>query len=434
MALPHSFKERHVTLPVSLSPFKDKNFVLFWVGAFLSSIGFWIQTVGQGWQVLQLTNSALLLGFVGFAATLPNIVLSLFGGVVADRFNRRQLLIVTQIVYMSTATLLGIFTTLHIIAVWQIILMALINGTFSSVGFPAWQAFIGDLVQPDQLKQGIALNSTQFNLSRVIGPAIGGLSIGVFGIAGSYYLNAISYLAVIIPLLLMHIIQHERAKDREQSMWHGLREGLSYARHQPLLQMALLLQFTIAFLVFPYVTLLPIFARDIFHIGATGLGVLNAAAGTGALLGAILVVAISQRLENGLRSLMLLCLIGGLTCLAFALSNSEDASLLLLILLGSCTVMSMTVTNTALQSMTPEHMRGRVLSIWVMVAFGFAPFGTLVAGWIAQSLGAPLTLVIGGSLCAIVTLFIALLQRLHHRHGKDSVLAVASKEVVRRAS
>ncbi|MGI9057966.1 MAG: MFS transporter [Ktedonobacteraceae bacterium] len=430
MALPHVLKKRHVSLPVSLHPFKDKNFVLFWSGAFLSSIGFWIQTVGQGWQVLQLTNSALLLGMVVFAATLPNIVLSLFGGVVADRFNRRWLLVGTQVVYMSTAIILGVLTTLHIITVWQIILMALINGTFSSVGFPAWQAFVGDLVQPAQLKQGIALNSMQFNLSRVVGPAIGGLSIGVFGLAGSYYLNALSYLAVIIPLLLMHTLRHER-KEQQQGMWRGLREGLSYARQRPLLQMALLLQFTIAFLVFPYVTLLPIFARDIFHIGATGLGLLNAAAGTGALLGAILVVAISQRLTNGLRLLMGLCIVGGATCLAFALSHSQDASLLLLILLGSCTVMTMTITNTFLQSMTPEHMRGRVLSLWVMVAFGFAPFGNLVAGWIAQSLGAPMTLALGGSLCAVIALFIVVLQWLYHRQSKNIAPPLAVQEVVR---
>ena len=435
MAFPQALKQHSMAFPASLSPFKDKNFVLFWTGAFLSSIGFWIQTVGQGWQVLQLTNSALLLGMVGFAATLPNIVLSLFGGVVADRFNRRQLLIITQIVYMSTATVLGVFTTLHIITVWQIILLALVNGTCSSVGFPAWQAFIGDLVRRDQLKQGIALNSMQFNLSRVVGPAIGGLSIGIFGIAGSYYLNALSYIAVIIPLFILHTNQRRRDEQREkQSMWRGLREGLSYARHQPLLQMALLLQFTIAFLVFPYVTLLPIFARDIFRIGATGLGILNAAAGTGALLGAILVVALSHRLANGLRPLMGLCLIGGATCLAFALSRSEDSSLLLLILLGSCTVMSMTITNTALQSMTPEHMRGRILSLWVMVAFGFAPFGNLVAGWIAQFIGAPLTLAIGGSLCVSIALCIALLQWLYHRQHKRVTLPISSAERMRKAS
>ena len=425
MALPLALKQRSTALPTPLSPFKDKNFGLFWSGAFLSSIGFWIQTVGQGWQVLQLTNSALLLGCVSFAATLPNIVLSLFGGVVADRFNRRHLLIGTQIIYMTTAALLGIFTSLHIITVWQIIVMALINGTFSSVGFPAWQAFVGDLVQPEQLKQGIALNSTQFNLSRVIGPAIGGISIGLFGIAGSYYLNALSYVAVIIPLIFMRTLQ-KRHTSETSGVWRGIQAGLSYTRRRPSLQIALLLQFTIALLVFPYAVLLPIFARDIFKTGPTGLGALNAAAGVGALLGAISLVILSRYLGRSMRLLITLCLVGGATCVAFALSTSQEVSLLLLIALGASAVMSMTVTNTTLQTMTPEHMRGRVLSIWILLAFGVAPLGNLVAGWVAQLIGASLTLAFAGSLCLVTTLFIALLEWQRSRqHLMDDALLTA---------
>lgn len=425
MALPLALKQRSTALPTPLSPFKDKNFGLFWSGAFLSSIGFWIQTVGQGWQVLQLTNSALLLGCVSFAATLPNIVLSLFGGVVADRFNRRHLLIGTQIIYMTTAALLGIFTSLHIITVWQIIVMALINGTFSSVGFPAWQAFVGDLVPPEQLKQGIALNSTQFNLSRVIGPAIGGISIGLFGIAGSYYLNALSYVAVIIPLIFMRTLQ-KRHTSETSGVWRGIQAGLSYTRRRPSLQIALLLQFTIALLVFPYAVLLPIFARDIFKTGPTGLGALNAAAGVGALLGAISLVILSRYLGRSMRLLITLCLVGGATCVAFALSTSQEVSLLLLIALGASAVMSMTVTNTTLQTMTPEHMRGRILSIWILLAFGVAPLGNLVAGWVAQLIGASLTLAFAGSLCLVTTLFIALLEWQRSRqHLMDDALLTA---------
>lgn len=403
MAFPHYSARRYVSLPVSLQPFKDKNFSSLWMGAFFSSMGFWVQAVGQSWQVLQLTNSALLLGLVTFAATVPNVVFSLLSGVVVDRFDRRHLLIGTQTIYMTTATLLGILTTLHIIAVWQIIVMALINGTFNSAGQPAWQAFIGDLVRREQLKQGIALNSVQFNLSRVIGPAIGGISIGVFGIAGSYYLNALSYLAVIIPLILMHPDQKQLA-GKQQSMWRSLREGLSYVKRRSTLQIILLLHFTIAFLVFPYVTLLPLFARDIFHIGAPGLGLLNAASGTGALTGAILLMLLSQGLERGKPFLIALCVLGGLAAIAFALSNILDVSLLILIVIGSCTVMSGTVTNATLQILTPLEMRGRVLSIWIMVAFGLGPFGNLLAGWVAQTFGARLTLAIGGSLCAAVAL------------------------------
>jgi MFS family permease len=410
MAFPHYSARRYVSLSVSLQPFKEKNFSSLWAGAFLSSMGFWVQTVGQSWQVLQLTNSALLLGLVTFAATLPNVVFSPFGGVVADRFDRRHLLIGTQTIYMTTATLLGILTTLHIIAVWQIFLMALINGTFNSAGQPAWQAFIGDLVRREQLKQGIALNSVQFNLSRVIGPALGGISIGLFGIAGSYYLNALSYVAVIIPLIVMRP-DHKQHTNKQQSMWRSLREGLTYVKRRSTLQIILLLQFIIAFLVFPYTTLLPVFARDMFHIGAPGLGFLNAASGMGALTGAILLMLLSQGLEWGRPFLIALCVVGGLASIAFALSNSVDVSLLILMVLGSCTVMSGIVTNSTLQILTPEEMRGRILSIWIMVAFGLGPFGNLLAGWVAQSFGARLTLALGGSLCATVALLIACLQK-----------------------
>jgi MFS family permease len=410
MAFPLYSLRRALVFPVSLRPLQDKNFGIFWVGAFLSSMGFWIQAVAQAWQVLQLTNSALLLGLVTFTATLPNIALSLLGGVIVDRFDRRHLLIGTQIIYMSTAAFLGIFTTLHIITVWQIILMSLINGTFSSVGQPGWQAFVGDLVGPKQLKQGIALNSTQFNLSRVIGPAVGGISIGVFGIAGSYYLNSLSYLAVIIPLLLMHTRQRERI-SQQQSMWRGIGEGLSYVKQQPSLQVALMLLFLIAFLIFPYTTLLPIFARDIFHIGASGLGILNAASGIGALTGAILLVLFSERIKHGSLFLLMTCLVGSLTSFILALTTMLDLALLTLIVLGAACVMSTTFTNTMSQILTPVGMRGRVLSIWVTVAFGLAPIGNLVAGWVAQSIGVRSTLAINGGLCAVTALFVAVIYR-----------------------
>ncbi len=410
MALPVSSKRHGLALPQALHPLTNRNFSVFWLGAFLSNIGFWIQTVGQGWQVLQLTNSALLLGLVTFAATLPNIVLSLFGGVISDRMNRRYLLLGTQALYMVTATILGIFTTLHIITVWQIVLLALINGVFSAVGFPAWQTFIGDLVPQSELKQGIALNSMQFNLSRVLGPAIGGLSVGLLGIAGSYYLNAISYIAVIVPLFFMHPIIHQSKNKANISVWRGLREGLLYAKARPALQLVLLLQFMIAFFVFPYATLLPIFAGNIFHIGATGLGLLNAAAGVGALLGSILIVVLSQRMESK-RSrtlLMSLCITGGIVSMLFSLIGSVNVALLLLIVLGASTVMVNIVTNTFIQSETPIEIRGRVVSIWITITFGIAPFGSLVAGWVAQMFGARLTLAAGGAICAFIVLLIVI--------------------------
>jgi MFS family permease len=412
MAVPISSQQRSSSFLHSLHPLRKRNFGVFWTGAFLSSIGFWVQNVGQGWQVLQLTNSPLLLGLVTLAATLPNIVLSLIGGVISDRMDRRFLLISTQAIYMTTAALLGILTTLHLITVWLIVLLALVNGTFSSVGFPAWQTFIGDLVPPEELKQGIALNSMQFNLSRVIGPAIGGLSVGLVGIAGSYYLNAISYVAIIIPLLFIRPQIYQRAsqsQEQQPGLLSGLRDGMRYVQARPLLQVLLLLQFMIAFFVFPYATLLPVFAGDIFRIGATGLGILNAAAGIGALLGSIVVVLLSEGLEgeSSRRMLMLVCAVGGSASILFTMVANLSLALPLLVITGACAVMSMTVTNTALQSQTPQEMRGRVLSIWIMITNGIAPFGNLVAGWVAQQVGAPTTLAVGGAICATSGLLIA---------------------------
>ncbi|HEX4206913.1 MAG TPA: MFS transporter [Ktedonobacteraceae bacterium] len=388
----------------------NKTFSVFILGSFLSSMGFWIQSIGQSWQVLQMTNSALLLGLVAFAATAPNIVFSLFGGVIVDRFNRQRLVIVVQIVYMLTALYLGIATTLHIVTVWQIICMALINGVCSCVGFPGWQAFIGDLVPAEDLKQGIALNSVQFNLSRVIGPAVGGLSIALVGIAGSYYLNMLSYVFVVIPLFFMHPVQHNSESSREKSLWQGMNEGLTYTFHSAKLMLLLFLQLLIAFLVFPYITLLPIFARDVFHIGAGGLGVLNSAAGIGALVGSVLVVFASRRMSNGVRMLLWACVIGGLACAAFAMTPNLQMASFWLIVVGSCTVMSSTIANAAVQTLVPEEMRGRVLSILALILFGLAPFGNLTAGWIAGTFGSQMTLAIGGILCVALSLLTFVLQ------------------------
>lgn len=408
-----SLKKRSRILSSTLHPLAQKNFSIFWAGAFLSSIGFWIQTVGQGWQVLQLTHSALLLGLVTLAATLPNLVFSLFGGVLVDRWDRRTVLFCTQAIYMVTALLLGMLTTLHIIVVWEILVAALINGMVSALGLPAWQTFVTDLVPPKELRQGVALDFMQFNLSRAVGPAIGGILVGIVGIAGSYYLNSISYIAVLLSLLLIHA-DHKQLVAKRQSVWQGLGEGISYVRQHLALQLALLLQFLLGFLVFPFATLLPVFAASIFHVGAQGLGVLNAVTGIGALTGALLFLLMSHRLQRTLRLMIILCIIGGGACVAFAFASNLLFALPALVVLGVCSVLPLVVTNTAIQVMTPEGMRGRVLSIRILITFGFAPFGNLLIGWVAQNIGAQLTLALSGGLCLLVTAMVAVLHLRHH--------------------
>ena len=407
-----SLKERSRTLVSTLHPLAEKNFSIFWAGAFLSSIGFWIQTVGQGWQVLQLTQSALLLGLVTLAATVPNLVFSLFGGVLVDRWDRRTVLFCTQATYMTTALLLGILTTLHLIVVWEILVAALINGTVSAIGLPAWQTFVTDLVSPKELRQGVALDFMQFNLSRAVGPALGGILVGLVGIAGSYYLNSVSYIAVLLSLFLIHA-DHKHLIAKRQSVWQGLGEGISYVRQHVALQLALLLQFLLAFLVFPFATLLPIFAANIFHVGAPGLGILNAVTGIGALTGALLFLLMSSRLQRTLRLMIILCIIGGSACVAFAFAYNILIALPALVVLGVCSVLPLVVTNTAIQVMTPEGMRGRILSIRILITFGLAPFGNLLVGWVAQNIGVQMTLALSGSLCLLVTAMIAVL---HIRH------------------
>ncbi len=408
-----SLKERSRTLASTLHPLSEKNFSIFWIGSFLSSIGFWIQTVGQGWQVLQLTQSALLLGLVTLAATVPNLIFSLFGGVLVDRWDRRTVLFCTQAVYMTTALLLGVLTTLHLIVVWEILVAALVNGVVSAIGLPAWQTFVTDLVPSKELRQGVALDFMQFNLSRAVGPALGGISVGLVGIAGSYYLNSVSYIAVLLSLLLVHA-EHKQLVAKRQSVWQGLGEGIAYVRQHLALQLALLLQFLLAFLVFPFATLLPIFAANIFHVGAEGLGVLNAVTGIGALTGALLFLLMSHRLQRTLRLMIILCMIGGSACVAFAFAYNIMLALPALVVLGVCSVLPLVVTNTAIQMMTPDGMRGRILSIRILITFGLAPFGNLLVGWVAQNIGAQMTLALSGGLCLLVTAMIAVLQVRQH--------------------
>ncbi len=403
--------KRSFGLSSSLHPFVNKNFTIFWCGALLSSIGFWIQIVGQGWQVLQLTNSALLLGLVTLTATLPNIVFSLVGGVFVDRWNRRNVLMCTQTVFMTTAFMLGLLTSFQCITVWYIIVGALINGIFNAVGLPAWQIFITDLVPAEELTQGVALDFMQFNLSRIVGPALGGISIGLFGVTGSYYLNALSYVAVLLALLLIHTDQQRPNGQMQQSIWHGLGEGMRYIHQHVALQFALLLQFCLAFLVFPFSTLLPIVAGNIFHVGPGGLGLMNAAVGVGAFSGALLFLLMSQLIKHNLRLLVVLCVTGGCSCLALAYVPTMGIAFPILVTLGMCTVMPLAVTNTAIQVMTPEEMRGRILSVRIMITFGLAPFGNLLVGWIAQMVGVSSALALSGSCCTLVALLLAAIQK-----------------------
>ena len=397
-------------LPDTLQPLTDKYFGIFWVGSFLSSLGFWIQNVAQGWQVLQLTNSAFLLSLVSFIGAIPNLFLLLFGGVLADRIDRRLLVILTESLFLGIALLQGVLTSLHLITVWYILIIACVNGIFSALAYPAWQAFISNLMPRGQVKHGFMLNFMQWNLARVIGPALGGLSVGIFGIAGSYYLNALSYAAVVIPLLIMRPPVQEQAKALSQNMWKELKAGFLSLKERPFLQFYMGLQLTISFLMLPYITLLPVFARDVFHSGPAGLGILNAADGIGALLGTLVMFGAMVRLQPTTRVRLCCYSLGALACCLLGWAPTQTIAMIALFILNVSMMIIGIIHNNFIQSTIPEEIRGRITSILGLIPLGIAPLGNLLMGAIAQSHGAPFSVTLGGLLCGLITLSLVLLQ------------------------
>ena len=370
------------------------NYRLIWIGFFLSNIGTWMQTVAQGWLVRELTASTALIGFVSFASAFPQIAFSLFGGVYADLFNRRKMLIGTQMVHLACAAGLGALVLLRDLnlwaglSIWSVIGITFVSGLSSTMATPAFQALMLDLVGREDLPSAVALNSAQFNLSRIIGPTIGGLLFGVIGIAGCYFLNSASFLAVIAALWLLQMPPWRAPEDRDASgMWRQIAAGISYVRRRPRVQSLLGIATVISVFGLPFLIFLPVFARDVLDLGAEGLARLWAAMGVGALLSALLM---AYRLTNsGRRGRLLLFgnVFFGLAVAAFALSRNFALSCLYIAMVGAGMV-SITITvNTLLQALVQDEMRGRVMSMYALAFIGLPPVGGLLIGALADLIG-----------------------------------------------
>lgn len=386
---------------------RHPGFRLFWIGAFISNSGGWIQTVAQGWLVLELTDSAFMLGLVGFMATLPMLVLLLVGGVYADRVNRRRLLIGMMAVMMASAATLAVLTALDVVSVWHVALLAFMTGCALAMAAPAYQAFVHDLVGRDLLQNAIALNSTQFNLSRIIGPSLAGLAVGAVGLAGSFGLNAVSFLAAIGALLLVKA-GRARAKN-PPPLWQSLVEGFAYARARPRIQALLLLTALMSILAMPYATLLPIVARDVLGLGADGLGYLFAAGGVGAVAGALALAVMGRRGPWGLpRGLYLLgcVLLAGLATAALGLARSPLVAGATLVALSFAATSSIALMNTLLQELVDDDMRGRVMGMYGLAFMGTFPIGNLLAGTLAAVLTASNALALSGAMLALATVVV----------------------------
>ncbi|HZD32900.1 MAG TPA: MFS transporter [Candidatus Angelobacter sp.] len=376
---------------------RHRNFQLFFAGQLISLIGTWMQTVALSWLVYRISGSTLLLGTVGFASQIPVFLMAPLGGVVADRANRRRVVIATQTLAMVLAFILAALTLTHRIQVWQIMVLAAALGTVYAFDIPARQAFLMDMVGREDLMNAIALNSSMFNGARIVGPAVAGIVVAWVGEGWCFFANAVSYIAVIVGLLMMRI-QHPVKVVIEGSPLEHILEGFRFVAKAMPLRSILLLLGLVSLVGMPYMVLMPVFASQILHGGAKELGWLMGATGVGALMGAL---SLTTRVGvKGLGKLIAMCAAGfGASLILFAASKMFWLSLLLLLPVGFTMMCQMASSNTLLQSMVPDQMRGRVVSLYTMMFMGVAPFGAFFAGAVAHRIGAPWTVAIGGIAC-----------------------------------
>jgi MFS family permease len=383
-----------------LRALRSRNYRLYFAGQGISLIGTWIQTIALSWLVYSLTHSAFLLGLVGFSAQIATFLLAPFAGVVADRLNRHLLLVLTQTLFMVQALVLGTLVLTRAITVWQIVLLSVLLGTVNAFDTPTRQSFVVSMIENrDDLPNAIALNSSMFNGARLVGPAIAGILIAAVGEGVCFLINAGSYLAVIAVLLAMRVTPRAPRSQRRR-VWHELREGFAYTFGFAPTRDIILLLAVVSLVGMPYATLMPIFAAQVLHGGASTLGFLSSAAGVGALAGAV--VLASRRTVLGLgRWIPAACTAFGVALIAFSVSRWLPLSLLFLAVAGLGMITQMASSNTILQTIVDDEWRGRVMSFYTMAFIGMTPFGSLLAGALASRIGAPRTVMLGGIICLL---------------------------------
>jgi MFS family permease len=384
-------------LPVTLRALGYRNFQLFFGGQLISLVGTWMQSVAQAWLVYRLTGSSVLLGAVGFAGQIPVFLLSAVGGIVADRYSRRHIVIATQTASMLLAFVLAALTLSGSVRIWHIFVLSALLGTANSFDIPARQSFIVEMVGKRDLMNAIALNSSMFNASRVVGPAIAGLLVAGIGEGWCFFVNGVSFLAVIAGLLLMDVKRRE-AVNQPASPISRVVEGFRFVIRNPPVHAILILLGIVSVTGMPYTVLMPIFADRILHGGARALGGLSAVAGVGALAGALLLA--SRKDLKGLGRWVAVSALGfGASLAAFAASRQLWLSGAILVPTGFFIMIEMGSSNTLIQSMVPDRLRGRVMSVYSMMFMGMAPIGSLIAGAAAARFGAPATVAAAGAVC-----------------------------------
>jgi len=389
---------------LDLPAFRSRNYRLFFMGQGLSLVGTWMTQIATIWTVYALNASPFLLGVVGFASQVPSLVLVPFGGILGDRWNRHHILLVTQVLSMVQSLTLAALTLTHTIQIWHIILLALFQGIVNAFDAPTRQAFVPELLENKALlPNAIALNSSVFNGARLVGPAIAGIVIAAVGAGYCFLIDGLSYIAVLAALLVMKLKPrnfNSRGPVSVRQITRQLRDGLQYvAQFTPIRDVLLLMALT-SFMGMPYTVLLPIFADQILQGGADTLGVLTAASGIGALI-----AGVSLSLRKSIRGLGKRIAIApglmGIGLVVFALSKTLWLSTLMLVLVGFGFLSQFASSNTIIQTVVEDDKRGRVMSLYIMAFMGMVPLGSLLAGSLANWLGAPVTIALGGGFCIL---------------------------------
>ncbi|MCX5886925.1 MAG: MFS transporter [Proteobacteria bacterium] len=382
---------------------RHRNFRIYWTGQTISLIGIWMQTIAQGWLVLRLTNAPFYLGLVSFMNSLPIFLFSLPGGVIADRFDKRKILIFTQACSLCLSLLLTVLTFFKVIEVWHIMVIATVFGVVNSFDLPSRQSFTIEMVGREDLQNAIALNSVSFNAARIVGPAIAGILIAWIGEAGCFFINALSFLAVIISLSIIRT-EMKPVPGTGTSLVKDVKEGLIYLRQNTVLMVIIMMIAVSSLFGMSYNVLMPVFAKDVLKVGAQGLGFLMAGSGCGALLGAFSVA--SRRMMMPGETFLFGSLCYSIFLIAFSFSHVTWLSIILLVGVGGGMIAQNVTANTLVQTTVPNELRGRMMSMYSLVFMGLMPVGNLIAGAIAQKMGAPFAVGLGGAIALSAALFV----------------------------
>ncbi len=385
-------------LPRTFAAFHHRNYRLFWYGNAVSLVGTWMQNIARGWLVLELTNSPFLVGLETTIAWLPAWLVSLPAGVLADRLNKRSILIVGQSILAVLAMVLAVLTLTGAVNIYHILIISGLTGFVVAVNAPVRHSIIPELVGKKDLLNGIALSAAVWNAARIIGPSIAGVALGVIGAGGCFAINSVSFLAIIIALSFIRL-KPAALRATSRSVWQEILVGLKFVKGHKDIRILMLMAAVLSSFGLTYLPLMPVFARDVFHAGPRGYGIMMAAVGVGALTGLLTIATVSRTRHRG-RILVAGTLALAVLLLVYSLTRNLVAGMVVLAGMGFSQSTVASLTNTMIQTLAPDHVRGRVMSIFTLCFLGMYPLGSLVAGAIAQRFGAPASTLFGG--CGIL--------------------------------